>query len=84
MSDLFASGPDAPFIAVKRIDRDGSRRVVTAGRLKREPAGDGAYPEDWQEQRWCCRECAVLAWNSMSLELRREFAAEVAARRGAS
>ncbi len=21
-----------------------------------------AYPEDWQEQGWCCRECALLAW----------------------
>ena len=42
---------------------------------------DGAYPEDWQEQGWCCRECAVMAWYGMSLELRREFAAEVAARR---
>jgi hypothetical protein len=35
---------------------------------------DAAYPEDWQEQGWCCRECAVTAWNGMSLELRREFA----------
>ena len=44
---------------------------------------DGAYPEDWQEQGWCCRECAVMAWYGMSLELRREFAADVAARRPA-
>ena len=22
----------------------------------------GDYPEDWQEQGWCCRECAVMAW----------------------
>jgi hypothetical protein len=42
---------------------------------------DGTYPEDWQEQGWCCRECAVMAWCGMSLELRREFAADVAARR---
>ena len=34
---------------------------------------DGAYPEDWQEQGWCCRECAVMAWYGMSLELRRKF-----------
>jgi hypothetical protein len=31
------------------------------------------YPEDWREQGWCCRECAVLAWNSMSPDLRREL-----------
>ena len=41
----------------------------------------GAYPEDWEEQGWCCRECAVMAWYGMSLELRREFAAVVAAKR---
>jgi len=23
---------------------------------------DDDYPEDWQEQGWCCRECAVMAW----------------------
>ena len=28
---------------------------------------DGAYPEDWREQGWCCRECAVTAWYGMSL-----------------
>lgn len=44
---------------------------------------NGEYPEDWEEQGWCCRECAVMAWYGMSLELRREFAAEVAARRAA-
>ena len=33
---------------------------------------DGDYPEDWQEQGWCCRECAVMAWHAMVLELRRE------------
>ena len=43
---------------------------------------DGAYPEDWREQGWCCRECAVMAWDRMSLEQRRECAAYVAARRG--
>ena len=41
---------------------------------------NGEYPEDWQEQGWCCRECAAMAWYSMGLDLRREFAAEVAAR----
>ncbi len=41
----------------------------------------GDYPEDWQEQGWCCRKCAVIAWYSMSPELRRMFADEVAARR---
>lgn len=46
-----------------------------------EAIGNGEYPEDWEEQGWCCRECAVMAWYGMSLELRREFAAEVAARR---
>lgn len=35
---------------------------------------DGAYPEDWGEQGWCCRDCAVLAWYGMSPELRRELA----------
>ena len=40
--------------------------------------GDGTgkpdeEPEDWQEQGWCCRPCAVLAWNGMSPELRREL-----------
>lgn len=42
---------------------------------------NGEYPEDWEEQGWCCRECGVMAWYGMSLELRREFAAEVAGRR---
>ena len=41
---------------------------------------DGAYPEDWQEQGWCCRDCGAMAWYNMSPELRREFAAEIAAR----
>lgn len=45
------------------------------------PGENGEYPGDWQEQGWCCRECAVMAWYSMGLDLRREFAAEVAARR---
>jgi hypothetical protein len=40
---------------------------------------DGIYPEDWREQGWCCRECAVMAWNGMSPESRRYFAADVAA-----
>ena len=31
------------------------------------------YPEDWQAQGWCCRECAMLAWNSMSPEMRSLF-----------
>lgn len=22
------------------------------------------YPEDWQEQGWCCRPCAVAAWRA--------------------
>ena len=44
-------------------------------------ANSGDYPEDWQEQGWCCRECGVMAWYGMGLDLRREFAAEVAARR---
>lgn len=46
-----------------------------------EQIANGDYPEDWEEQGWCCRECAVMAWYGMSLELRREFAAEVTARR---
>lgn len=33
------------------------------------------YPEDWREQGWCCRECAVMAWIGMSLEMRHDFAA---------
>ena len=37
----------------------------------------GAYPEDWREQGWCCRECAVMAWYGMSLELRRELLASM-------
>lgn len=45
---------------------------------------NGDYPEDWEEQGWCCRECAVMAWYVMSLDLRREFAAEVATRRAAA
>lgn len=44
---------------------------------------NGDYPEDHEEQGWCCRECAVMAWYGMSLVLRREFAAEVVARRDA-
>ena len=77
MSDLFIATREA-------IPRDDSRRAVAGGWLRHRTgttAGDGAYPEDWQEQGWCCRECAVMAWYGMSLELRREFAAEVAARR---
>ena len=35
--------------------------------------GDGDYPEDWQEQGWCCRDCAAAAWYSMSEDLRREL-----------
>jgi hypothetical protein len=34
---------------------------------------NGDYPEDWQEQGWCCRECAVMAWNSLSPEMRSLF-----------
>ena len=22
---------------------------------------NGEYPEDWEEQGWCCRECAAIA-----------------------
>ncbi len=78
MTDLFIASREA----IPHAD-DGSRRAVADGWLKRKraEAGDGAYPEDWQEQGWCCRECAVMAWYGMGLELRRQFAAEVAARR---
>ncbi len=31
------------------------------------------YPEDWQSQGWCCRECAESAWYSMSPEMRSLF-----------
>jgi hypothetical protein len=31
------------------------------------------YPDDWRELGWCCRECGILAWYSMSPELRREL-----------
>jgi hypothetical protein len=31
------------------------------------------FPEDWQEQGWCCRECAVMAWYGMVVALRREL-----------
>jgi hypothetical protein len=31
VSDLFETGPDAPFIASKRVEHDGSRRVVMTG-----------------------------------------------------
>ena len=33
----------------------------------------GDYPDDWRELGWCCRECGILAWYSMSPELRREL-----------
>jgi hypothetical protein len=120
MTARFRIGPDAPFIASRRVEHDGSRRVVVAGALigdvvrvngSLEGADSAAsaviagrpnrelaeaarettvsddsgeypeYPEDWQEQGWCCRECGAMAWYGMSPELRREFAAEVAARR---
>jgi hypothetical protein len=42
----------------------------------------GDYPEDWREQGWCCRECAVMAWYSMSPELRRELLASMTATEG--
>jgi len=32
-----------------------------------------AYPEDWQEQGWCCRECGLFAWNTLSDEMKREL-----------
>lgn len=54
-----------------------------ACRLTESAIENGEYPEDWQEQGWCCRECAAVSWYGMSLDLRREFAAEVAARRAA-
>jgi hypothetical protein len=41
--------------------------------LQPESDDDGAYPEDWQEQGWCCRECAAMAWHGMSPELRDDF-----------
>ena len=31
------------------------------------------YPDNWRELGWCCRECAIMAWYSMSPELRREL-----------
>lgn len=31
------------------------------------------YPEDWQAQGWCCRECAVMSWHAMSPETRSLF-----------
>jgi hypothetical protein len=31
------------------------------------------YPEDWQEQGWCCRDCGAMAWYTMSPELRALF-----------
>lgn len=36
-----------------------------------DPAVD--YPEDWEEQGWCCRDCAVIAWYGDSAELRRMY-----------
>lgn len=42
----------------------------------------GAYPEDWREQGWCCRECAVMAWNAMSPEMRGLFVTETDDDRG--
>jgi hypothetical protein len=44
--------------------------------LQPESGSDGGYPEDWREQGWCCRRCAVLAWYSVNLELRGEFTAD--------
>ncbi len=41
--------------------------------LQPESGDDGAYPEDWQEHGWCCRECAAMAWHGMSPELRDDF-----------
>jgi hypothetical protein len=38
--------------------------------MEEHPAG---YPEDWQEQGWCCKACAVRAWYSLGPELGREF-----------
>lgn len=38
---------------------------------------DAGYPEDWQEQGWCCRECAIMAWYAMSPEVRRELLASM-------
>ena len=32
-----------------------------------------AYPEDWQEQGWCCRECAVMSWYSIPEHVRSLF-----------
>jgi hypothetical protein len=40
---------------------------------------NGRPAEDWREQGWCCRECAVMAWYGMSLELRRELLASMTA-----
>ena len=58
------------------IPHDGTRRGIASGWIRRrEPEAD--YPEDWQEQGWCCRECGALAWYSMSPELRRELAPKV-------
>ena len=37
------------------------------------PGRSADYPEDWQEQGWCCHECALLAWNAMSPEMRGLF-----------
>ena len=33
------------------------------------------YPEDWQEQGWCCRECAAMSWYSIPGHVRRMLSA---------
>lgn len=50
-----------------------------------QPAGEQLdYPEDWQEQDWCCRTCAAMAWYAMSPELRRELRESIDAQRAAA
>jgi len=55
--------------------RDSSdEKADTMSTTEQAPRDRADYPEDRQEQGWCCRECGAMAWYNMSPELRRLLA----------
>jgi hypothetical protein len=62
--DRLLAGPAlvCPGCGSPEVDLARGPSGITEAEDRRTTMTDGEYPEDWEEQGWCCRECAVMAW----------------------